>query len=393
MSVESSQYAEAATNAATVPLKMTTALAGLDGHGQGGLTLTREHIITLKIYFAFAMALPTTEAAAVQWLNYEHIDKPALMPASMAELFSEVRNHALGWTPLSDDCKNLAHLLSTTAQEINSASEILLKSAEAFRKIHGFQAAWRDIVIDKPIPLGTEDKDVLKGISEVLVAMKKIALEYSIKVQRVIDKTGVFRDVLEQQLIPKTQNKLLAIEQYKSDGKTAEVKALIAERDVEIKELQAQYNNLVKESLSGLKYAIVGVAFTAGIFAPQAETARKARNAAQDERRQLSKQLVELKRIDGAVEELATNVGVLVDRLNDAGAAARHLKTSWSFVEVYIQQSIENIDKIQDTKALLQFLIYFTNFSKQWLSIETLSTQLTSIFDEALNLKESSHVQ
>lgn len=383
MSVESPQYAEVAAAAASSPIAVTTALAKVDGENQGGLTLTREHIITLKKYYEFAMGLPITQADTARWLNYDAIDKPELMPASMAELFADVRQHALGWSPLSDECKSLAHILGSTAREIDTTCTLVLKYAEDFRKRYSSKADWHDVVIAQPISLGREDKVLLDDISQILEELGKVAREYQNKVQEVVKSTGKFRDTLEQQLLPKIGFKVVAVGQYKNNDKTAEVKARIAELDTDITGLQTEYANLVASSVSGLSAGVIGVAITAGIFAPKAEEARKRRNAAQEERRGLGQRLMELKRIDGAVEQLAMNIDAIKCRLQDVDMAASHLNTAWGSIEVYIAESIKQIDKIQNNKQLLKLIVHLTDFSSQWKAVEEKSVQLTKIFDDA----------
>ena len=49
-----------------------------DGKNEGGLTLSREHIVTLNQYVRYVVGLPTEPRALVAWLGYAHIDEPVL---------------------------------------------------------------------------------------------------------------------------------------------------------------------------------------------------------------------------------------------------------------------------------------------------------------------------
>ncbi|MFS0828294.1 alpha-xenorhabdolysin family binary toxin subunit A [Pseudomonas phoenicis] len=384
MNLDSPEYLELQNNAATQPLVLTRALVDLDGEEQGGLTLTREHIITLKNYYDFAMTLPIAEAEAIQWLGYEEIAKPELMPASMAELFTEVRKHASGWDPLSDECKQLAHSLGTTAQAITAAGELVLSACKEVKKIGGGKTPWQEIKLKEPVALDADDHVVIDEVTTFIEEIKRKALDYDQKVRAVIAHTEQFRSTLSDELIPKTKNKSRAIGQYQDDQKVAGVKAQITELDQEITALQKEYDSLVGKALGSASGGLLALIIAGSIFGYQAETARKARNRAQEKRRALSVELKKLVKIDGAIEELATNTSMLMDRLSDARTAANYLHTAWGSVGSYLQASLDSLKSIDDTQKLLIFILHFSTFLKQWGEIKDKSHRLTIIFDEAV---------
>ncbi|WP_274886098.1 hypothetical protein [Pseudomonas sp. ITEM 17296] len=80
MSTQTAEYDQLQAEAAKTPAKLIQAMAERDGEDEGGLTLSREHIITLNRYVNFVFGLPSTPDNLQRWLGYTQIDEPELAP-------------------------------------------------------------------------------------------------------------------------------------------------------------------------------------------------------------------------------------------------------------------------------------------------------------------------
>lgn len=58
MSFQRASYETLANEAASQPVAMVTAMAERDGSNEGGLTLSREHIVTINQYANFVLVCP-----------------------------------------------------------------------------------------------------------------------------------------------------------------------------------------------------------------------------------------------------------------------------------------------------------------------------------------------
>ncbi|WP_322461972.1 alpha-xenorhabdolysin family binary toxin subunit A [Pseudomonas sp. RP23018S] len=358
-------------------------MAELDGVNQGGLTLSREHIITLNRYANHVLTLPTEAEAVENWLGYSTISEPTLMPSSMAELFVQLRAHGLSWRPLSDNSRKLASQLSTTASSIAVAGAAILEACGATAALGPDERGWEAIVLSEPVALDTSDKAELTTLSEIFPILLEDVRNYGLSVDAVSDQTKAFRDTAAQTLIPAVYDKRRSVLRERSSDEVESLRQRLVELDNDIKAMNSQYDQYVQAALSGLAAGPIGVAITGGIYGSMAEQVRKRRNQAQEERRSVSEQLKRRIKLEGSLEELTTFVDELKSRLDEVVVASSHLHTAWESVDAYVAESIRKLDSISNRRQLALFSIYFKQFLAQWAQIKNKAEQLTQIFDEA----------
>ena len=93
-----------------------------------------------------------------------------------------------------------------------------------------------------------------------------------------------------------------------------------------------------------------------------------------DELRQLrinlSADLTLLCRREGRLQGLSTRLDQLITRMQDVTTSASYLQTAWQLIDVYIESSIERLQKMQNSQQLGRFIIHFESFLAQWAFIE-----------------------
>lgn len=383
MSVESPEYLELQEKAAAQPIKLVTAMSGMDGENQGGLPLSREQIITLNRYANYVLALPSSRENLQRWLGYAEIDEPELTLDSLTVMFDALRSHAHSWRPLSDACKKLASELGSRARSIATAGKMIMDECGKINAIGPVQAEWAQITLSAPIALDGKDRAAVKGLADYFNILLEDVRAYAQEVQAVFKLTQTFRDTASYQLIPKVHDKRRAVQRKSSGEEASRLRAQLKEIDDQITVLNGQYDQYVKAALSGLAAGPIGVAITGGIYGSKAEAVRKERNRLQAQRRTVSEQLRVSSALEGRMEELSSFVDALKSRLDDVVVASGHLHTAWGSVESYICASLEKLKLIENHRALAKFVMYFVLFLAQWSKIEAQSQQLSRIFDEA----------
>ncbi|WP_369990036.1 alpha-xenorhabdolysin family binary toxin subunit A [Pseudomonas xanthosomatis] len=382
MNANKADYDQLQQDAAIVPGKLVQAMAERDGEGEGGLTLSREHIITINRYVNFVFALPATPDNLQRWLGYKDISEPELKAAAWGKLFADLRTHARSWGPLSDNSKRLASQLAATANSIGSAGEAIVELTAEVLKLNK-QSEWRDVALRAPLPLGTSDRESVSMLVEYMQFLNEDVRAYAAQVAAVQKQTEVFRDTARFKLIPAVKTKGQAVERKQSDGEVERLRSQLAELDAEIEALNKEYDQYVKMALSGLAAGVIGAVITGGIYGSKAEKVRKERKARQAERRVVGEQLRVRVNLEGRMEVLATFINELDTRLQDVVTSASHLQTAWGIVGAYIDTSISRLERIDNTQRLAIFGLHFKQFLSQWAAIEKTTLQLTRIFDEA----------
>lgn len=375
------------SEAELLPGNLIKAMAERDGPQEGGLTLTREHIVTLNQYANHVFSLPVEQAEVIHWLGYSTIAEPDLMPAKMAEMHLSLQEHGHRWTSLSDNSKKLGFQLATHANSINTTGNEVLQLLEATKALGKNKEVWETIRFEQPISLGADDKRTVLNLVDYLQVLRGDVDTFAERVQTVGDEAKQFRDQARESLIPSVVKKTEAIKRQQASGLTQGLRDDLAEIDKEITRLEAEYDQYVKAALSGLAGGVLGVVITGSIYGSKAEKARKRRNEYQQRRREVSQQLKAAVRLEGLVEELSTQMGQMETRLRDVVTASAHLHSAWALIGSYIDASIEQLGRIESNQQLFKFAIFFKRFISQWGDIERFAKHMNKVFDGTIAAK------
>ncbi|MBF8757060.1 alpha-xenorhabdolysin family binary toxin subunit A [Pseudomonas guariconensis] len=386
MSFQRASYETLAKEAATQPAAMITAMAERDGSDEGGLTLSREHIITINHYANFVFGLPKTQQTVEHWLGYKVINEPELTPAAMFSLFNRLRSHANSWTTLSDRSKRLSSELAVTANLIDVVGEEIVEECSRLRFLKP-QMTWEQVALARPVKLGAEDQQVVTLLVEYMKILNEDVRNYAKRVDGVKLDSEIFRDTVKEELLPAVGNKDKALKRKQEDGLIEELRVELKRLDIEISELKKEYDKYLTNGLSSLAAGPLGAIVGGAIYGAKAEAVRKQRKKLERERQAVAAKLKARVNLEGRLKEMTQFVDDLDVRLNDVLTSASHLQTVWERVEVYISSSIEELGKITDGQRLAIFVIFFKRFLRQWKEIERTSLQLTAVFDNAASAR------
>ncbi|TDF81694.1 alpha-xenorhabdolysin family binary toxin subunit A [Pseudomonas sp. H9] len=370
-----------------LPKNLIQAMAERDGPEEGGLTLTREHIVTLSEYANYTFTLPTTHDTVVRWLGYSTIASQDLMPGQMLGLNKDLRAHGSKWKDLADNSKRLGFELAANANGINTTGSEIIEILEKTKALGKKNEAWETITFDHPVVLNATDKGSVLDLVDYMTVLREDVDRFAKRVNEVGEETEKFRSEATTVLIPAVLSKSRAIKDLNTGEQIKEMREDLAEIDKRIKQLEAEYDQYVKAALSGLAAGPLGAVITGSIYGSKAEKVRKERNKLQKERGALSQKLKAAVKLEGLVEELGTQMGQTETRLRDVVTAASHLHSAWLKIGTYIDASIEQLKRIENNQQLYKFAIFFKRFIGQWKEIEKFAQHMNRVFDDAASAK------
>ena len=370
-----------------LPANLIQGMAERDGPNDGGLTLTREHIITLNQYANHVFSLPGTTDAVIEWLGYSTISEAELMPSSMCDLHKQLQQHGRSWVELADISKALGFQLASSASSIDSTGQYILKTLEKTVAIGKSRDRWESISFDEPVELTLIDKGTVKDLVGFMDVLRKDVAQFAENVTVVGGQTKEFRDVAREVLAPLVIRKLHALKRRQSSGKIERLREDLVSLDNEIKRLGSEYDHYVKAALAGLAAGPLGAVITGSIYGSKAEKVRKERNARQAERAETSQKLKDAIRLEGLLEELNTQMGQLETRLRDVLTASSHLHSAWDMIGKYIDASITHLNRVESNQQLYKFALFFGNFVDQWKGIGSFARHMNGVFDDAASIK------
>ncbi|RWU22389.1 hypothetical protein DM813_14530 [Pseudomonas alkylphenolica] len=370
-----------------LPGNLIQAMAERDGPEEGGLTLTREHIVTLNQYANHVFSLPTANDAVVRWLGYTTIAEPALMPARMGEMHKQLQKHGRSWTTLADNSKKLGFELAASANGINTTGDEVLVILERTDALGKRRDAWDSLRFDTPVSLDSDDKRRVLDLVDYMEVLREDVNLFARRVTAVGEEAKQFRDEAVVKLIPLVEEKSVAIKRQKTSGVVEQLRKELVELDKEITRLGAEYDQYVKAALSGLAAGPLGAVITGSIYGSKAEKVRKERNKRQALRGEVSRKLKSAIRLEGLVEELGTHMGQMRTRLDDVQTASKHLHSAWQLIATYIDESIAQLERIESNQALYRFAMFFKRFIGQWKGIEDSAKHMNRVFDDAAAAK------
>lgn len=387
MSSTQSNFETLQKEAELLPGNLIQALAQRDGPNEGGLTLAREHIVTLNQYANHVFALPVAKDAVIRWLGYSTITEPALMPDKMVNLNKRLQSHGRNWTTLSDVSKKLGFELASSANNINSSGNDVLEILEQSKALGKRKEEWESIHFNKPIALVADDKRRVMNLVDYMEVLREDVDIFARRVGDVRTETERFRDEAREQLIPLVIEKAEAVGRRQASGEVDKLRGDLASLDKDIKRLEGEYDQYLKAALSGLAAGPLALVITGSIYGAKAEKVRKERNKRQQERSQVSQKLKAAIRLEGLMEELKTRMGQLDARLRDVVTASSHLQSAWQLIGVYIDASIEHLERIETNQQLFKFAIFFKRFIDQWKDIEKFAQHMNRVFDDSASSK------
>lgn len=342
-----------------------------------GFVFSQENLRTIRRYEAAVRLLPPREAVErntaypVLGLDVEDI----------VRFFENLLTHANSWKAIEDACKKMGNDLQVFSESFLFEGNALLQAISAI-------ASWDDEVAtsDTVNPLlSNEDKQtfrekvdqylptILEDINQCLEGIKSV--------KALVNRYG---EDINDNLKPMASGLLSRIKSDQVAERLAALEANLQELDEGIKKKLDEYNGLVGQAFQGLRFGLIGLIVTGGIYGSQAETVRKEKNRMITRRDKLSKEKIAL--LGGTVgfEDVRTHIVDIEFRLVDVYTAVKNLEDVWGLLVAYTTTSQRRALSVSTRQELKDFSRSFERVLRPWEKIQNISMHLSKLFNEAL---------
>lgn len=384
-----------ANNAIEAPTKLFEVSTTSSEGRTPGLILTKEQIISLRVYELAGLALPTELRDVENYLQYTRGAGKGLEPADFQKSFILIKNHALRWDPLRAKLKLVGSQLKLFAgdmQVYGATMEELYGDIKKLRVLEEYSIRTLEDVKKLELELGDKfpgiELDIYdqKTVAEFAYYLNKIfegVEQRQREAEEIKKELDSFGRELEGKVLPEIQTKVHLIDTNSLPAETQALDAEIKARSAQIEELDKAYSESVKKSIaSALGGGLAGLAM--GIYAGvEAEKIRKQRNALKKEQSKAIETLQTKQKILASLHRVKLNMQDLELVVVDATAATHNLRTIWSSLYLYIQASHETAQKIDDALTVLSFMTEFRRVVRPWIDIENDAGLLLEVFTAA----------
>ncbi len=383
-----------ADDAIETPTKMFAASTNSSEGRSPGLVLTKEQIISLRLYELAGQQLPTDLTDVENYLGYKNGAGTGLEPPDFQKTFVLIKTHAQRWDPLRAKIKLVGsqlRLFASDMQIYGNSMEEVYKDIKKLSVISEYSIKTLDDVKRLELELGDKfpgivfDAEDLESTADLTDFLNKIfaAVEQQLNdakaIQSELDSFG--RD-LEAHVIPAIQTKVHLIDTSKLPDETKALDQAITARAERIAELDKAYSESVKKSISAALTGVAGLAL--GIYAGvEAEKIRKERNKLKkDQSRDIN--LLETKqKILASLHRVKLDLQDMSLVAIDATAATHNLRTVWNALSLYIKSSHDATKEINDALRLVAFMTEFRRVVTPWIKIEQDAGMLLQVFAAA----------
>lgn len=343
--------------AAVVPRQLIEQLS--EDAGEIGLTLTREHVMTLDAYCAHIKAIPLERSQLVEWLGYSVHCEFELSIFAMHQMFDNLHLHADTWTLLKQRSTALASQLRACASAIDEAGERVLAECEKSKALGNRREAWQAVQFEAPVLLSLDDRVIVTGLVSWLGVMRVESDRFYQCVSGIREGVEEFRDLARFRYRPQLGRKVDAIKRTLDSAPIQQMRASLERIEARIQAL-----NREESRLRGQPASVVAA------LKPQLDRIRAERNELLEERRYVTEGLNARGAAQGRLEALASRLDQSIARTEEATTSASHLQTAWQLIGVYLESCIERLGTMENSQQLGIFVIHFKNFLAQWAYIE-----------------------
>ena len=381
---------EIAQHAPEQYLKLLSEGAGSDvPGGEQYFLVRRSDIANIRNYVREARLLPIDLSKVQDAVGYTVIKIPELEPASIQQFNQCVVKHAETWGVLERDTKELARQLDTfSAKFLGTGKHILdiINKVELERLLTGGLEALTSAELEalSLMKLSANEHKVVDVVKEYLDQMRQSTQVYIRNATAVGSLATEFERTLTEELIPAAQLKVRAYEKSPLANEQKELLEEIKDLDDRIDQLKKEYDKNVGQAFTGLMFGPLGVVITGGIFGAKAEKIRAKRNAEIEKRKTLRQANTQNQKLIKLLDDVQVNLTGLNGRMKSAEVGAKQLAQVWSYIEKYLEEAFNSLDKIDHLAALHAFALEFSLALNPWEQIKNYSSQIASAFNDAL---------
>ena len=352
-----------------------------------GLILTKDQIKNLKRYELKGLALPTQLKDVIAYLGYETGAGRGLEAADFQGSFELIQEHARLWNPLRTDLLTVGDKLVVFAGSMQvygqSMGEVLddiralgLVEKHNIRTLEDLRNVELELGIKFPGIERADREDLGYFLDRILQKVREQEAEANAIKFRLDD----FGRQLANRVAPDIKLRLAYIN---NNNLGAEIKALqvkIDNRAKDIDEKTKEYQKLVKDAIAAIATGgMILVIYTS----VQAEKVRKERDKMR-KAQEADLALMEQKdRILASLGRVRMDMQDLDLVVIDADIATKNLITVWNKLSTFINESVIEVNGINDGLSMRRFKNQFQLVVKPWETIEVDARKLLDVFAEA----------
>ncbi|MGW8466919.1 alpha-xenorhabdolysin family binary toxin subunit A [Pseudomonas sp. CLCA07] len=355
---------------------------------------TKEDVIKIKQYVKQGLALPGELPEVESYLKYSQVDIAGLEPNDIQVLFKKIRIHAASWDAVENRIVQQSIDLNCAANNIvSSGSEIIsvIKEMPIMDRVRTTLGHMSNNELEG-IRYTSDDGEVASAVTEIIELMKVDIKRQQGATKELKDRLSNFKIELSGGelasgkrvfgLQPEVKSKYDLMERNSLLQSITSSKEALREKKARVVQLDKDYDYYVGMSFSGglpIFWPISG-----SIFGPNAETARKERNALKTEIDALEFAVSGKENLQSAVESFLSNFGDIGIRMAGAEAALNILNTMWQTILSKIDASAEQFGRINNALRLTSFVAEFAQVIDPWRDVKNSASELVAIFNEAL---------
>lgn len=366
-----------------------------DSEREPGLILTKEQLKNLKRYEIAGLALPIEINNVINYLGYASGAGRGLEAVDFQAMFKRIHAHASTWNPLRTDLMSVGHKLQVFAGEMEIHGQTMDEIVADVRQLsllEQYDTRTLEDVRRLELELGSKfpgikldarDKETVSEFSYHLDKIFENIKQQEADAKGIQTRLDAFSYTLSNQVAPEIKLKLATI---KNNDLSDQIKALndiIERRAKDIDEKTREYKDLVKQSAgSAGTFNIIGLAMAIYIGV-EAERVRKERDRLRAEQNQSIAEMQTKNRILASLNRVHLDLQDLDLIVIDADIATKNLVTVWNKLSIFISQSSDRVDGINDALSVRQFINAFRLVVKPWQTIEKDAEALLLVFKQA----------
>ncbi|MCU1721220.1 MULTISPECIES: alpha-xenorhabdolysin family binary toxin subunit A [unclassified Pseudomonas] len=355
---------------------------------QPALIFTADNLRSIKRYVEYVYRLPKSADEISEGHNFALLGLDANL---VLRHYASLRKHAEAWDIIERESKRLGTQLEQFAKEFLAQGDHLLsalKSTAAYGRLSERLVDVMDDVTLQHLPyrvLDSKDQAQIVNVGVYLSFIREDIDEAKQDIATIKERAIWFTDAVVKQLRPEIDWLMQRLNNVEAEKIISTLRAEIEPMDGLIAQKSAEYQALVGYAFSGLAFGLIGVAITGGIYGAQAEQVRAEKNELICRRDALAQKIAAISPMIGSFEKTSLQIADLKFRLTEVQTAAKNLEDVWSMLGVYVEESEEEMRRIDTDIKLATFIHRFERVVRPWESIRGLSAQLSRIFNETLD--------
>ncbi|WP_240350482.1 alpha-xenorhabdolysin family binary toxin subunit A [Pseudomonas viridiflava] len=366
-----------------------------DSAREPGLFLTKEQLKNIKRYEIAGLALPVELNNVIHYLGYATGAGKGLEAVDFQKTFTLIHNHASSWNPLRVDLISVGQKLEVFAGEMQShgrSMEEVVTDIRALDRLDEYNIKTLEDVRKLEVSMGHKfpgialddwDKEAVSDFGYILDKILDSVKQQEAEANSIKVRLDTFAIILAEQVRPALQLKLRLIDNSTLSDDIKALNVIINRRATHIDDKVKEYKDLVKQAIgSAGSFNIVGLAMSiyTGV---DAERVRKERDRLRAEQARDIAEMQTKNRILGSLNKVRLDLQDLDLIVIDADIATKNLVTVWNRLSIFIKQSSDRVDEIDDALSVRRFIGAFRLVVDPWDAIKKDAGLLLAVFAEA----------